>query len=51
VTFMDSTGLRALADASTELGPVLVVLCGVPRQVSRILEVTGNCAGIEVRSQ
>jgi anti-anti-sigma factor len=51
VTFMDSTGLRALADASTELRPVLLVLCGVPRQVLRILEVTGICTGIEVRPQ
>jgi anti-anti-sigma factor len=51
VTFMDSTGLRALADASTELSPVQLVLCRVPRQVSRILEVAGICIGIEVRSQ
>jgi anti-anti-sigma factor len=50
VTFMDSTGLRALADASTELGSLELVLCCVPRQVSRILEVTGICTGIEVRS-
>jgi anti-anti-sigma factor len=46
VTFMDSTGLRALADASTELGPVELVLCRVPRQVSRILEVSGIGMGL-----
>ena len=51
VTFMDSTGLRALADASRELGPMELVLCGVPRQLSRVLEVSGICNGIEVRSQ
>jgi anti-anti-sigma factor len=50
VTFMDSTGLRALADAATELGSLELVLCCVPRQVLRILEVTGICTGIEVRS-
>ena len=49
VTFMDSSGLRALADASTKLGPLKLVLCCVPRQVSRILAVTGICKGIEVR--
>jgi anti-sigma B factor antagonist len=51
VTFMDSTGLRALADASSQLGPGELVLCDVPRQLLRILEVTGICKGIEVRSR
>ena len=46
VTFMDSTGLRALADASKELGPVELVLCRVPRQVARILEITSICRGL-----
>jgi anti-anti-sigma factor len=46
VTFMDSTGLRALANASTELGQVELVLCDTPRQLSRILEVTGICKGL-----
>jgi anti-sigma B factor antagonist len=46
VTFMDSTGLRALAAASVELAPVELVLCAVPRQLSRILEITGICTGL-----
>jgi anti-anti-sigma factor len=46
VTFMDSTGLRALADAATQLGEVELVLCDVPRQVARLLEITGICTGL-----
>jgi anti-sigma B factor antagonist len=46
VTFMDSTGLRALADAATELSPGELVLFDVPRQLLRILEVTGICKGL-----
>ncbi len=49
VTFIDSTGLRALVDASTALGLVELVLCEVPRHVSRILEITGIARSIEVR--
>ena len=50
VTFMDSTGLRALADASRELEPRRLVLCGVPRQVSRILEITGIKRSVDIRT-
>jgi anti-sigma B factor antagonist len=51
VTFIDSTGLMAIADASVALertGRWLVV-CNVPRQVLRILEITGIGATLEVR--
>jgi anti-sigma B factor antagonist len=51
VTFMDSTGLRAMADASLALdrsGSGLV-LCNVPRHVLRILEIADIGARLEVR--
>jgi anti-sigma B factor antagonist len=51
VTFMDSTGLRAIADASRALGPSGsgLVLCNVPRQVLRMLEITDLGSSLEVR--
>jgi anti-sigma B factor antagonist len=51
VTFMDSTGLRAIADAALALEPARsgLVLCNVPRHVRRILEITGSGRSLEVR--
>ena len=51
VTFMDSCGLRAIADASLvlERSGSRLVLCNVPRQVLRILEITDIGANLEVR--
>ncbi len=43
LTFMDSTGLRALAQANaraTELGVSLSIIRG-PRQIERVLEISG----------
>jgi anti-anti-sigma factor len=50
VTFMDSSGLRAIADASRALWTVGsgLVLCHVPRQVRRLLEITDIGADLEV---
>jgi anti-sigma B factor antagonist len=44
VTFMDSTGLRAITDASTalEASSSRIVLRNVPRQVVRMLEIIGS---------
>jgi anti-sigma B factor antagonist len=50
VTLMDSSGLRAIAEASRALespGSGLV-LCNVPRQVLRLLAVTDIGADLEV---
>jgi anti-sigma B factor antagonist len=50
VTFIDSSGLRAIADASRALnseGSGLVV-CNVPRQVLRLLTITDIGADLEV---
>ena len=50
ITFMDSSGLRAIADASRELeasGSGLV-LCNVPRQVLRLLAISDIGADLEV---
>jgi anti-anti-sigma factor len=51
VTFMDSTGLRAIADASLALQPPGsgLVLCNVPRHVRRILEIAGIGPSVQVR--
>jgi anti-sigma B factor antagonist len=51
ITFMDSTGLRAIAEASAELGPdgSRFLLCNVPRQVLRILQITDIAGALEVR--
>lgn len=51
VTFMDSSGLRAIADASQALEPSGsgLVLCNVPRQVRRILEITDLGLTLKVR--
>ncbi len=51
VTFMDSTGLQAIADASRALqgrGSGLV-LRNVPRQVRRLLAITDIGADLEVK--
>jgi anti-anti-sigma factor len=50
ITFIDSAGLMAIADASVALRSALV-LCNVPRQVRRILAITGIGAALEVRGQ
>jgi anti-sigma B factor antagonist len=51
VTFMDSTGLRAIEDASRSLDPsgAALVLHSVPRQVQRLLEITEVWPALEVR--
>jgi anti-sigma B factor antagonist len=51
VTFMDSSGLRAIADASLALEPSGsgLVLCNVPRHVRRILEITDIGRTLNVR--
>jgi anti-anti-sigma factor len=51
VTFMDSTGLRAMADGSRALEPCgsRLVLCKVPRQVLRLLAITEIGATLGVR--
>jgi anti-anti-sigma factor len=43
VTFMDSTGLRAIADVNLALEPSGsgLVLCNVGRHVRRLLDITG----------
>jgi anti-sigma B factor antagonist len=50
VIFMDSTGLRAIADASSELerSGSSLVLCHVPRQVLRLLEIA-DVGPLEIR--
>jgi anti-sigma B factor antagonist len=50
VTFMDSSGLRAIADASRALASLGsgLVLCDVPRRVLRLLAVTDIGADLEV---
>jgi anti-sigma B factor antagonist len=52
VTFMDSTGLRAIAEAALALDPSGsgLVLCNVPRVVLRILEITDFGCTLEVRA-
>lgn len=52
VTFMDSIGIRALADASLvlESSGSRLVLCNVPRQVWRILKITDIGRALEVRT-
>jgi anti-sigma B factor antagonist len=42
ITFMDSTGLRAISDASLALAAIGrgLVLSNVPRQVRRLLDIT-----------
>jgi anti-sigma B factor antagonist len=50
VTFMDSTGLRAIADASRAVEPSSpLVLCNVPRHVQRIMAITEIGSSLEVR--
>jgi anti-sigma B factor antagonist len=52
VTFIDSSGVRAIVDASVALdssGSGLV-LCHVPRHVLRIMEITDVGSSVEVRS-
>jgi anti-sigma B factor antagonist len=51
VTFMDSTGLRAIEDASRTLDPsgAGLVLRNVPRQVLRLLEITDVWPALAVR--
>ncbi len=51
VNFMDSSGVRALADASRTLERVGsgLVLCNVPRQVQRILAITVSGRSLGVR--
>jgi anti-anti-sigma factor len=46
VTFMDSTGLRAITDASVAMQAAgsRIVLRNVPRQIERMLEITGEAA-------
>lgn len=50
ITFMDSTGLLAIADAAHELQPrgSGLVLCNVPRQVGRLLAITDIGADLDV---
>lgn len=50
ITFMDSTGLLALADASHALQPggSGLVLRNVPRQVGRLLAITDIAADIDI---
>jgi anti-anti-sigma factor len=50
VTFMDSSGLRAIADASSRLAVFgsRLVLCNVPRQVLRLVAITDIWADLEV---
>jgi len=50
VTFMDSSGIRAIADASLALDPAgfALMLCNVPRQVMRILGITSVGASLEI---
>ena len=50
VTFMDSSGLRAIADASRglEASGSGLVLCNVPRQVLRLLAISDIGADLEV---
>jgi anti-sigma B factor antagonist len=50
VTFMDSSGIRAIEDASLALAPsgFALVLCNVPRQVMRILGITAIGASLEI---
>jgi anti-sigma B factor antagonist len=52
VTFMDSSGVRAMADASLALDPSRggLVLCNVPRHVQRILEIVDFGSFLEVRT-
>jgi anti-sigma B factor antagonist len=52
VTFMDSTSHSAIADASLALDPsgAGLVLCNVPRQVQRLLEIIEVGSFLEVRS-
>jgi anti-sigma B factor antagonist len=52
VTFMDSSGVRAMADASVALDPSGsgLVLCNVPRHVRRIIEITDVGSLLEVRA-
>lgn len=51
ITFMDSSGVRALSDASRALDPSAfgLVLCNVPRQTQRILELTQSGRALKVR--
>jgi len=51
VTFIDSTGLSAIADAALLLGPLPagLVLCNVPRHVRRLLAIMDPGRRIEVR--
>jgi anti-sigma B factor antagonist len=52
VAFMDSTGLRAIADAcvALEQSGSGLVLCNVPRQVRRILEITDHWDVLKVKA-
>jgi anti-sigma B factor antagonist len=49
VTFMDSSGLQAIADASSRLAVFgsTLVLCNVPRQVLRLVAITDIWADLE----
>ena len=52
VTFMDSTGFRAMADAASELltSGLGLVVCNVPRQVQRLLELIDTRRSLTVRA-
>jgi anti-anti-sigma factor len=51
VNFMDSTGVRALAAAAAELraSGLGMVLCNVPRQVQRMLDIIDTGRSLQVR--
>ena len=51
ITFMDSSGVWAIADASGALDPSVseLVLCNVPTRVQRILEITQSDCALTVR--
>ena len=51
VTFMDSTGLRAITDAAhaLEASGSALVLSNMPRQVRRIMQISGLGSTLEVR--
>ncbi len=51
ITFMDSSGIWAIADASVALDPSVseLVLCNVPARVRRILEITQSELALTVR--
>ena len=52
VTFMDSTGFRAMATAAAvlETSGLALVVCNVPRNVRRILEIVDSGRTLTVRA-